>query len=135
MPVVVDDGAEGLAAMLGALLAAAAEDPAKARVLDRMRGTVTIEVPDAEVTVGLRFGNGTCRVSPGAIPGSAVRIEMPADVLMGFSTIPLRYGLPSPLAPEGREFVRRLLRREVRIGGLVRHLTLVRRLDVLLSVA
>lgn len=132
--VVLDDpDAAGLDAMLAALLTAAIEDPGKARTLDAMNGTVTIAVPDAEVEVGLRFSGGVCRVRDGAIPGSQVRIEMPSATLMGFSTIPLLYGLPSPLSAAGRAFDLALLKREVRIGGL-RHLTLIRRLNTLLSV-
>lgn len=128
--VVVEDGAEGLAAMLAGLL----DNPAKAHLLDAMKGTVTIAVPDAEVEVGLRFANGVCRVSGSAIPGSAVRIEMAAETLMAFPTIPLLFGLPSVLTPEGRAFTKLMLTRRVRISGL-RHLTLVRQLNTLLSVA
>jgi hypothetical protein len=130
--VVLDESApEGLPAMLAALLSSAVERPEKARVLDAMNGTVTIAVPDAEVEVGLRFSGGVCRVG-GPIPGSKVRIEMPSDTLMSFSTIPLLYGLPSPLSPEGRAFNLALAKRQVRIGGL-RHLGLVRQLNTLLS--
>ncbi|MDQ1711496.1 MAG: hypothetical protein QOE45_946 [Frankiaceae bacterium] len=134
MPSVVlaDPEAAGLDAMLAALLTAAVERPDKARVLDAMNGTVTIAVPDAEVEVGLRFSHGVCRVHSGAIAGSKVRIEMPSATLMAFSTIPLLYGMPSPLAPEGRAFTRQLLRHEVRIAGL-RHLGLIRQLNTLLS--
>lgn len=132
--VVVEGEAEGLAAMLAGLLQAAAEDPAKARVIDAMDGTVTIAVPDAEVEVGLRFGRGTCRVYGAAIPGAKVRIEMPSDTLMAFTTIPLLYGMPSVLTPEGRSFTAQLLTRKVRIGGL-QHLTLIRQLNTVLSLA
>lgn len=133
--VVLDDpDAAGLDAMLAALLSAAASDPAKARVLDATSGTVTIAVPDAEVEVGLRFARGVCRVSSAAVPGSTVRIEMPADTLLAFPAIPLRYGLPSVRTPEGRAFVAKLLRREVRITGL-RHVGLIRQVNTLLSVA
>jgi hypothetical protein len=130
--VVVEDGAEGLAVMLGALLASVDVNPSKGRILDAMNGTVTIAVPDAEVEVGLRFSPGTCRVYGAAIAGSKVRIEMPSDTLMAFSTIPLMWGLPSVLSPEGRAFNVALLKRQVRITGL-RHLTLIRQLNTLLS--
>jgi hypothetical protein len=132
--VVLEGEPEGLAVMLGALLQAAAEDPAKARVLDAMKGAVTVAVPDAEVEVGLRFGNGVCRVYGDAIPGSTVRIEMPADTLMAFSSIPLMFGMPSAMTPEGRAFTKQVLTREVRIYGL-RHLRLITQLNTLLSVA
>jgi hypothetical protein len=130
--VLADPGAEGLAAMLAALLTAAVEQPAKASVLDAMNGTVTISVPDAGVDVGLRFSGGVCRVHPGAIPGAKVRIEMPSDTLMGFSTIPLLYGMPSPLTAAGRTFAKQLLTREVRISGLS-HVRLISQLNTLLS--
>ena len=130
--VVIEDGAEGLAAMLGALLASAVEQPEKARVLDAMNGTVTIAVPDAEVEVGLRFSGGVCRVYGSPIPGSTVRIEMPSETLMAFSTIPLMAGMPSVLTPEGRAFTKQVLTREVKIGGLW-HLKLVTQLNTLLS--
>lgn len=128
--VLVEDGAEGLAAIVGGLLAAAI--PAKAHILDAMNGTVTIVVPDAEVEVGLRFSRGVCRVQGGAIPGSKVRIEMPADTLLAFSTIPLLWGMPSVLTPEGRAFTMQVLKREVRISGL-QHVRLVTQLNTLLS--
>ena len=130
--VVADPDAGGLDAMLAALLTSAIERPEKARILDAMNGTVTIAVPDAEVEVGLRFSRGVCHVYPASIPGSKVRIEMPADTLMAFSTIPLMYGMPSLRAPEGRAFARQVLTREVRITGL-RHVKLVTQLNTLLS--
>lgn len=130
--VLVDPENGGLDAMLAGLLASAVEKPEKARVLDAMNGTVTITVPDAEVEVGLRFGNGVCQVYPSAIPGSKVRITMPSETLMGFSTIPLLAGMPSVLVPEGRAFTKQVLKREVTIGGLW-HLRLVTQLNTLLS--
>ncbi len=132
--VLADPEDAGLDAMLAALIDGAVRQPAKAKVLDAMSGTVTVAVPDAEVEVGLRFGNGVCRVSRGGIPGSKVRIEMPSDTLMAFSTIPLMWGMPSVRTPEGRAFVTQLLRREVRITGL-RHLRLIAQLNTLLSLA
>jgi len=131
--VLVDPENGGLDAMLAGLLTSAVEKPEKAKVLDAMNGTVTITVPDAEVEVGLRFGNGVCQVYPSAIPGSKVRITMPSETLMGFSMIPLMYGMPSVLTPEGRAFTTMVLTRKVRIGGL-RHLKLITQLNTLLSV-
>jgi hypothetical protein len=132
--VLTDPENGGLDAMLAALLTAAAEDPRKAAILDATSGTVTIAVPDAEVEVGLRFGNGLCQVYPSGIPGSKVRIEMPSETLMGFSTIPLLAGMPSVLTPRGRAFTRQVLSRQVRISGLW-HLKLVTQVNTLLSLA
>ena len=131
--VLVDPDAAGLDSMLAALVSAAIEDPAKARVLDRMAGTVTIAVPDAEVEVGLRFSGGTCRVESGPIPGSTITLTMPSDVLLGMSTIPLLGGMPSVLDPAGRAFALKVLTRQVRIGGM-QHVGLLTQLTRLLSV-
>ncbi len=133
--ILTDPDNGGLDAMLHGLIASAVAEPRRARVLEQMKGVVTIAVPDAEVEVGLRFSNGVCRVSPAGIPGSTVRIEMPSETLLSFSTIPLLYGLPSVLTAEGRAFTKQVLTREVRIAGLVRHLKLVTQLNTLLSVA
>jgi len=130
--VLADPENGGLDAMLAGLLTAAIEQPAKAAMLDSMNGTVTIAVPDAEVEVGLRFSGGVCRVHPEAIPGSKVRIEMPSDTLLGFSTIPLMLGMPSVLTPAGRAFTKQVLTRSVKISGL-RHVKLITQLNTLLS--
>ena len=122
----------GLDAMLAGLLSAAVEAPEKARLLDSMRGSATIVVPDAEVEVGLTFADGVCTVSPRRVPGSDLTITMPSDVLLGLSTVPLLAGLPSVLTPDGRAFARKVLTREVRIGGL-RHVVLMTQLNRLLS--
>ncbi len=129
-----DPDQAGLHTMLVGLLAGAIEDPAKAAILDRMTGTVTITLPDVDVRVGLRFRSGVCRVHAGPIPGSKVHLEMPSGTLLGMASVPLLAGLPSPLSPDGRDFARQLLTRRVRIQGL-RHIGLLTGLNRLLSVA
>lgn len=132
--VLSDPEAAGLDAMLAGLITAAIAEPAKAALLDRMVGTVTIVVPDAEVEVGLRFSRGTCRVESGPIPGSTITLTMPSDVLLELSSIPLLAGLPSLLHPDGRTFAMKVLTGKVRIGGM-QHVGLLTQLNQLLSVA
>ncbi len=130
--VLADAEDAGLASMLAGLLCAAVEHPAKAAILDAMSGTVNIVVPDAEVEVGLRFGQGVCRVHAGPIPGAKVRIQMPSETLLGMSTVPLLFGLPSVLTPAGRRITRQILTGEVKIRGM-HHVGLVTQLNRLLS--
>ena len=132
--VLSDPEAAGLDAMLAGLITSAIGAPAKAALLDRMVGTVTIVVPDAEVEVGLRFSGGTCRVESGPIPGSTITLTMPSDVLLEMSTIPLLAGLPSVLHPAGRAFTQKVLTGKVRIGG-IQHVGLLTQLNQLLSLA
>ncbi len=132
--VLADPDAAGLDSMLAGLITSAVSHPAKARLLDQMKGTVTIVVPDAEVEVGLRFSSGTCRVESGPIPGSTLRLTMPSDVLLELSTIPLLAGMPSVLDPAGRAFTMKVLTGQVRIGG-IQHVGLLTQLNRLLSLA
>lgn len=132
--VVLDEGAEGLAAMVHGLLSAAVEDPRKSDLLDRMRGTVAIRVPEAEVEVGLRFASGGVTVYDHTLDRSDVTLTMPAETLLSLPSVPLLLGLPSVLAPGGRDFAKQVLARRVRITGL-RHLGLITGLNTLLSVA
>jgi hypothetical protein len=132
--ILADPDAEGLDSMLAGLLRGAITDPSKAKILDAMSGTVTIAVPDAEVEVGLRFGQGICRVLSSGIPGAKVRIEIPSEDLLAMSTIPLLAGLPSVRTKDGRAFQVKLLKRQIRIRGM-RHLRLITQLNKLLSLA
>ena len=53
--------------------------------------------------------------------------------LLELAAAPLRFGLPDVLTPDGREVVRQILTREIRVHGLLRHLGTVRRVSLLLS--
>lgn len=130
--ILADPDAAGLDSMLAGLLSSAVQQPAKAAILDDMAGTVTIAVPDAEVEVGLRFGQGVCRVLSSGIPGSKVRIEIPSEDLLAMSTIPLLAGFPSITSRDGRAFHAKVLKRHIRIRGL-RHAKLLSQLNRLLS--
>ncbi|HVE64822.1 MAG TPA: hypothetical protein VNB94_13610 [Mycobacteriales bacterium] len=130
--VVADPEAAGLTAMLAGLIEAAITTPAKAAILDAMRGSVAIVVPDAEVEVAMHFGGGVCRVESGPTPSATVRLSMPADVLLDLPSLPLFAGFPSLLAPGGRAFARRVLAGDVQISGM-RHLRLLAQLNRLLA--
>ncbi|MHB8449333.1 MAG: hypothetical protein ACYDAQ_02525 [Mycobacteriales bacterium] len=132
--VLVDPQAEGLPAMIAGLISAAVAEPAGAALLDRMRGTVTITLPDAEVSVGLHFAGGSVRVSAHPLTPSKLRLTMDSDRLLGLSSVPLLAGLPSVLTSAGRAVTLDMLTGKVRIAGL-RHLTLLRQLTTLLSTA
>jgi hypothetical protein len=94
-----------------------------------------LDAPDAEVTVFLRIGRDDVRVGDGDVPDAHLRIQTTSDRLLDLTTAPLRFGLPDPLRPEGRSIVADLLRRRIRIRGLLRHPLRLARLTELLSVA
>ena len=134
MSVVVyaDPVPSGLASMLGRLIEQnLSRDPARLRLL---KGAVfSIEAPDAEVAVTLYVDVDGVRVAGEADPAARVRVCADSVRLLAISGAPLRFGLPDLLTPQGRAVVADILRRRVRIIGLLRHPVLVTRLTMLLS--
>jgi hypothetical protein len=63
-----------------------------------------------------------------------VLVQGDSNTLISLSTVPLRFGLPDATRPEGREVMRKLVRRELRVKGLVRHPAKLARLNKLLAV-
>lgn len=130
------DDVEGLPRMIAELIRSnASDDPAKARLLERSRGAVQIDVLDAEVTVGLRFVPGAVTVSGAPVPGADVRITSDAEALLGLSGVPLRLGLPDPLTGDGRAVARAVLKGRLRIRGLPWRLGMLTTINRLLNVA
>lgn len=116
--VVEGDGTEGLPRMIADLIRSNTDDdPVKARLLERRRGAVQINVPDAVVTVALRFVPGTVTVTSGPVAGADVTISADAQTLLALSNVPLRLGLPDPLTREGRETVVAMLVGRLRVRG------------------
>jgi hypothetical protein len=61
-------------------------------------------------------------------------VESDADTLVGLSSVPLKFGLPDIGTKEGREVNGKLLRRRLRVKGLLLHPGKLARLNKLLSV-
>lgn len=129
-------GDAGLAQMIAGLIEAnLAADAARERLVSARRAAVEIEVTDADVTVGITFVPGAVTVTDAPLPGADLRVAGPAEDILALTTVPLRAGLPDPATPEGRAVVAALLRRRLRVRGMVRSLGVLRALTRLLSVA
>jgi hypothetical protein len=110
-----------------------AREPERRRLLRRC--VAVLEAPDADVTVHLRIGPDGVRVGDGNVPDAHVRVRADADRLLQLTTVPLRFGLPNVLRPDGRAIVRDLIARRLAIRGLLTHPLRLARLTELLSVA
>lgn len=131
---VVGGEPSGLASMVADLIGQnLARDPTRRALL--RRSVAVLDAPDADVTVFLRIERGDVRVGDGDVPDAHLRIRSDSGRLLDLTTVPLRAGLPDPLRPEGRAIVGDLLRRRIRIRGLLRHPLRLVRLTKLLSVA
>jgi hypothetical protein len=137
MSVVFDDQEpNGLATMVGGLIEANLRQHPERRSL---LGPAVVELvaADAGVSVRIALSPGQVSVSngssrPGRLP---VRVWADSDALLLLSSAPLRLGLPDPLSRDGRLVLAKILRREIRISGLVAHPLTVARFARLLSVA
>jgi len=134
--VYADEEPNGLAAMVGGLIEANLRQHPERRSLLRP-AVVELAAADAGVSVRIALSPGRVSVSNGSAPSArpGVRVLADSDSLLLLSSAPLRFGLPDPLARDGRRVLAKVLRREIRISGLVAHPLTVARFGRLLSVA
>src|SRR6476646_7569737 len=85
-----------------------------------MESTFGIVAPDAEVTVTLAFTGGRCTIYDGLRKEPALVITADSGKIPEMSLLQIRYGLPWVFDDNGKAFVMSLLRREIRIDGLIR---------------
>lgn len=126
--------AEGLGGMLADLIRANLEaHPNRIALLQGVRGSVSITAVDAGVGAGLRFTGSTLEVGS-TLPAADLSIECDAETLMSLSSVPLRFGRPDPMTPQGREVFKKIFRRSLKIRGMLTHPKLLTRLNKLLTV-
>ena len=111
----------GLALMLQGLLSESiAASTEKRRDFEAMSSIFGIVAPDAEVTVTLAFGGGRCTIYDGLRLEPALVITADSGKIPELTLLNIRYGMPWLLDDNGKSFVLSLLKREIRIDGLVR---------------
>jgi hypothetical protein len=131
----LDDEPNGLASMIGGLIEAnLAAHQGRARLL-RPRAAVGIVAVDAGVALTLRLAPDRVSVANGLSGKPQVVIRASSETLTELSSVPLRFGFPDIMTPEGRAATRKLLRGELKVQGLWVHPGIVSRLNRLLSVA
>jgi hypothetical protein len=126
----------GLAAMVGGLIEANVRRHPERRSLLRP-AVVELVAVDAGVSVRIALSPGQVWISNGSSRPDRPRVRVVADsdALLFLSSAPLRFGLPDPMSSDGRAVLAKVLRRQVRISGLVAHPITVARFARLLSVA
>jgi hypothetical protein len=132
--VLTDAEPNGLAEMLARLLESnLACRPGRSALL--RPATVELEAVDANVEVTVRVRRDSIEIANGrANPGRDLRIGAPSQELLALAAAPLVLGLPDPSRRDGRAVLAALVRRRVRISGLLRHPVMLARFARLLSV-
>lgn len=129
----LDQDPNGLASMLGGLIEAnLAAHPEREALL--RPATYSIVAPDVGVAVSIRLMPGKVLVRNGAVARPDIRVETDSETLIGLSSVPLKLGLPDVMTKEGREVNGKLLKRQLKVKGLLRHPGSLGRLNKLLSV-
>ena len=113
-------------------------DPARAlRVSKREAASLVATDADVAVTIqmlpGARRAPGTVLVHDGRDPWAEIVVRAESLGLLELAATPLRFDLPDVATADGRAVVWQLLRRRIRVEGMLRHLGTVRRLSMLLS--
>jgi hypothetical protein len=131
----LDEEPNGLASMIGGLIAAnLAAHPERAKLL-WPRAAIGIVATDAGVALTLRLAAGRVTVGNGISGNPQVVIRAKSETLTELSSVPLRFGFPDVMTPGGRAATRKLFRGELDVKGLWLHPGVVGRLNRLLSVA
>jgi hypothetical protein len=129
-----DPEPNGLASILGGLLQGnLAAHPERERLLSSV-ATYGIRASDIGVDASFRLAPGKITVRNGIVGKPDIMVETDAETLVGLSSVPLRFGLPDVTTKEGREVNRKLLKRRLRVRGLLVHPGRLARLNKLLSV-
>jgi hypothetical protein len=130
----LDQEPSGLATMLGGLIEAnLAAHPERMSLLSKL-SMYSISATDVGVAVSIRLSPKRVLVRNGVVGRPHIRIETASDSLMGLSSVPLKFGLPDVATKEGREVIRKLLKGELKVRGLLLHPARLGRLNKLLSV-
>jgi hypothetical protein len=132
-----EEEASAMASMLAGLITANIEQhPERWKDFHALSGqSVTIEVPDIDEALTLTFAGDDLVVRAGKQGTPAVTITADSDVVMSLNLVKIGpLGLPNYFDGAGRDVVRALLSRKLRISGMWRFDT-VNRVTRLFSVA
>lgn len=123
-----DAGLDGLADMVADLLDGnLVGDPERARLLAGRTWRVGVHVPEAESRFALEVGEGRLTMTGSDGGFCALAITADGDTLIELPSLPLVAGLPDPRRAPARAVIAKILRRQLRIRGLLRHPVLLTR--------
>ncbi len=130
----LDAEPNGLASMLGGLIEGNLKAHPEREALLSKGATYSIVAPDVGVAVSLRFSPGKVQVRNDEVAKPNVRVETDSETLIGLSSVPLKFGLPDAMTKEGREVNKKLMKRQLKVKGLLSHPGKLARLNKLLAV-
>jgi hypothetical protein len=122
--IVLDEGAKdvGLAEILYNLLRQNLEQkPKKVSSFEVLNSNVVIVARDIDITVTLAFRRRQLTIYNGVVGKADLKIIADHDAILALSLINIFIGLPNYFDKTGRDILKRLLRGNIKIEGLLKH--------------
>lgn len=130
-------GAEeaGMAVMLADMIKTNLENkPDKEKDFNALKGNIYIQAEDAEVDMTMAFDKGNLTVYGGKVGNPIISIATDSTSLLELANISIKMGMPYYFDETGREIIKKLLKRELKIKGMFTHTIALTRLTKVMSV-
>ncbi len=108
--------------------------PERIKIFNRIKGDIGIEATEAQVGITMRFDRGECVFHDEMSPTCKLRIRADTDTLMEVTNLNIKFGIPWLFDETGRSVVRNLLKRDLKVGGILIHPLMLIQLLIILSV-
>jgi len=115
-------GAEenAMVVMLGDMIKAnITNNPAKVKDFNKLEGNVWLTATDAGVEMTLEFNKGSLTIHDGKYGKPIIQIATDSMTLMELANINIKMGLPYYFDKTGMEVIKKLMKKELVIKGLI----------------
>jgi len=130
-------GAEenGMAAMLGDMIKTNVQSkPSKLKDFNKLKGTVWISAVDADVQMTMVFNKGSLTIHDGKVGKPIIQIATDSGTLLELANLNIKFGMPYYFDETGLMVIKKLMRRELKIKGLLTHTIALTRMTKIMSV-
>jgi hypothetical protein len=111
-----------MAGMLAEMLRANLEKPEKMKVFNTLKARVFLSAEDAETSMTMDFNKGKLTVYGGEEGKPDISIITDAATLLDLANINIKMGMPYYFDKAGREVVKKLLKGDLKIKGMITHI-------------
>ena len=110
------------------------QNPHKITELTNLRGSIILEVTDAESTLTMSFQDGKLIIHGNGRPPARLHIKTESGVVMLLANMSIRKGMPYPFDDTGKEVGHAFLTGRLKVRGLLFHLPTLVKFARLMSV-
>ncbi len=124
LDVTMAEGVEdnGMAVMLAEMIKTnLTNKPERVKDFNKLKGTVWITAEDADVEMTMDFNKGSLTVRDGKVGKPILAISTDSATLMDLANIDIKFGMPYYFDETGMMVIKKLLKRELKIKGLLTH--------------